>query len=55
MEPQVTISLTITEINTILMALDNLPHKQVVQLIPKIGSQAQAQVDALNNGGGDDK
>ena len=40
----ITFKLTITEVNTILNALGNLPYVQVMELISKIQSQAQEQL-----------
>lgn len=38
------IDLTINEINVILQALGNAPYAQVFELVEKIRTQAQAQV-----------
>jgi hypothetical protein len=42
---------TIEEINHILAALDELPHRIARSIIDKIKGQAQPQVDAINLAG----
>jgi len=46
------IDLTINEVNTILQALGNAPYAQVFELIEKIRTQAQAQVQSPEQANG---
>jgi len=46
------IELTINEINVILQALGNAPYAQVFELIEKIRTQAQAQVQSTETENG---
>jgi hypothetical protein len=48
----VKIDLTINEVNTILQALGNAPYAQVFELIGKIRTQAQAQVQTTEQQNG---
>ena len=43
-EKEVTLTLSVTEVNTILGALDEIPHKISRKVIDKIIQQAQAQL-----------
>lgn len=49
MEPQVNLTLSVAEINLVLNALGKLPYENVAQLIPKIASQGQSQLDGGKN------
>jgi hypothetical protein len=44
---EIKLSLTIEEVNGVLLALGNMPYSQVVPLVDKIRSQAGPQVDAI--------
>jgi len=44
------IELTIEEINSILIALGNMPYAQVFELVQKIRQQAQNQIKEQDNG-----
>lgn len=46
-EPEVTVSLTITELNTIIAGLDELPHKFSRALIDNISTQARGQLQQV--------
>jgi hypothetical protein len=46
------IDLTINEVNTILQALGNAPYAQVFELVEKIRTQAQAQVQTTEQQNG---
>lgn len=43
---QISINLTLEEVNTILESLGRLPYTEVFQLIHKVKAQAEAQVQA---------
>ncbi len=43
---QISINLTLEEVNTILESLGRLPYAEVFQLIHKVKAQAEAQVQA---------
>lgn len=43
---QISINLTLEEVNTILESLGRLPYNEVFQLIHKVKAQAEAQVQA---------
>lgn len=43
-EPEVSITLKVSEVNTILGALDDMPHKFSRNVIDKVLQQAQAQL-----------
>ena len=43
---QISINLTLEEVNTILDSLGRLPYSEVFQLIHKVKAQAEAQVEA---------
>ena len=43
---QISINLTLEEVNTILDSLGGLPYSEVFQLIHKVKAQAEAQVEA---------
>jgi hypothetical protein len=43
-EKEVVLTLTVTEVNTILGALDEIPHKLSRKVIDKVIQQAQAQL-----------
>ena len=43
-EPNVTLDLTVNDVNLVLAALQELPHKIADQMIRKIMEQAQAQL-----------
>lgn len=46
---EVKITLTLGEVNQILDALGNVPYRQVFQLIAKIQTQAEAQLQQPGN------
>jgi hypothetical protein len=46
------LELTINEINVILQALGNAPYAQVFELVEKIRTQAQAQVQSTEQQNG---
>jgi len=46
---EVKITLTLGEVNQILDALGNVPYRQVFQLIAKIQTQAEAQLQQNGN------
>ena len=46
------IELTINEVNMILQALGNAPYAQVFELVEKIRTQAQAQVQSTEQQNG---
>ncbi|WP_165500412.1 hypothetical protein [Pedobacter psychroterrae] len=46
---EITLKLTIIEINTMLGALGNLPYVQVMELIAKIQEQAKEQLAATGS------
>jgi len=45
--PQISLRLTMNDLNTILMALSERPYKEVAPAIAAIRAQADAQVQAL--------
>lgn len=42
----VNLTLTVQEVNAVLAALGNMPYAQVFELVQKVASQAQPQVQA---------
>jgi len=46
------IELTINEINTLLQSLGNMPYAQVFELVDKIRTQAQSQMQAAEQTNG---
>jgi hypothetical protein len=46
------LELTINDVNTILQALGNAPYAQVFELVEKIRTQAQAQVQSTEQQNG---
>jgi hypothetical protein len=46
------VELTIPEINMILQSLGNMPYAQVFELVEKIRTQAQAQVQTTEQANG---
>ncbi|WP_422769977.1 hypothetical protein ACN28C_25055 [Plantactinospora sp. WMMC1484] len=47
--PQITLTLSLDQTNTILQALGQLPYAQVYELIELIGQQAAPQVQPVTN------
>ncbi|MFK3978814.1 hypothetical protein ACI2K4_00405 [Micromonospora sp. NPDC050397] len=52
--PQITLSLTLEQTNTILEALGQMPYARVYELVETIGRQASAQVQTASAPAGDE-
>lgn len=52
---EITLNLTVDEVNTILRGLGDLPFTEVHQVINKIQQQASTQLNPSNNGQAADK
>lgn len=52
---ELTLKLTVEEVNTVLTGLGNMPYSQVFQLINKIQEQAASQMEPESENDAEDK